>query len=141
MNRTLTHFWRALGLRCPNCGTRPIFCSWYKMVDVCPGCGLRLEEREPGYFTGAIVTNYFIAIGWFVVLLVAAIILSESIPVWTVVQWGAVAIAIASPLIFWPFSKTLWVALDISLRPVQPEDIAHSGSSSGLERRVESHRD
>ena len=135
MKRVLLRFWRAICRRCPNCGAGPLFTSWYKMVDACPGCGLRLEEREEGYFTGAIVTNYFIAIGWFVVLMVVTMILSQSIPLWGVLQWGSIAIAVASPLVFWPFSKTLWVALDISLHPVRPEDIMPRGESSERDRR------
>ena len=122
MNRVLTHFLRALARRCPNCGSSGIFPSHSKMVDVCPGCDLRREEREEGYFTGAIVTNYFIAVGWFVALLVPANAFSPWLPFWSVVQWTGVAIAIIAPLVFWSFSKTLWVARDTPARPVQLED-------------------
>ena len=140
MNRVLTHFLRALARRCPNCGSGGIFLSHFKMVDVCPGCDLRLEERDEGYFTGAIVTNYFIAVGWFVALLVLANAFSQWLPFWTVIQWAGVAIAIISPLVFWPFSKTLWVALDISARPVQPEDFGRRTDPSARDDQTTTHQ-
>ena len=31
--------WRALRLRCPNCGGGPIFDSWLRMRGRCPRCG------------------------------------------------------------------------------------------------------
>lgn len=65
-------------------------------MDVCPGCDLRLEEREEGYFTSAIVTTYFIAVDWFVALLVSANAFSQWVPFWSVIQWAGVAIAIIS---------------------------------------------
>ncbi|MEI6338903.1 MAG: hypothetical protein WCQ57_10015 [Verrucomicrobiota bacterium] len=52
------HLTGAMRLRCPACGTRPIFIPWYKVrslhdwftpLDGCPRCGYAYE-REPGYF-------------------------------------------------------------------------------------------
>jgi multisubunit Na+/H+ antiporter MnhE subunit len=33
-----------------------------------------------------------------------------------------VATAIVVPLAFYPFSKTLWSAIDLAMRPLEPED-------------------
>lgn len=114
-------FFRGLFLQCPHCGSGSLFVSWHRLRDACPGCGLRLE-RDEGYFTGAIVTNYFIVVGWFVALLIAVLLLQDSVPLWTVLQVGSLVIAVVSPLVCYPFSKTLWLALDTSARPLQPED-------------------
>ena len=54
----LNYFWRATWLKCPVCGTRPIFLAlhrtrslrdWFTPLDGCPRCGYPYE-REPGYF-------------------------------------------------------------------------------------------
>lgn len=58
---------RALQLRCPECGQKPIFApwrstrslrDWFTPLDGCPRCGYPYE-REPGYFLLAIwAVNY-----------------------------------------------------------------------------------
>jgi uncharacterized protein (DUF983 family) len=133
MRRVSLGFWRAIRLRCPYCGAGPLFVSWFKMVEACPGCGLRLEEREEGYFSGAMVTNYFIAAGWFLVLVLPSILLSPFYPVFNTLLWVAIGFMVASPVLFWRFSKTLWVAFDLSLRPAQPEDFVRPGEPSAPE--------
>jgi hypothetical protein len=56
--RIREHLWRATCLRCPVCGTKPIFLplsrtrslrDWFTPLDGCPRCGYPYE-REPGYF-------------------------------------------------------------------------------------------
>ncbi len=52
------YLWRATFLKCPVCGTRPIFIplarvrsldDWFTPLDGCPVCGYPYD-REPGYF-------------------------------------------------------------------------------------------
>lgn len=58
LSTALKFFVRALLLRCPKCGTKPMFTKWYRVrslnewyspLDGCPRCGYPYE-REPGYF-------------------------------------------------------------------------------------------
>jgi hypothetical protein len=35
---------------------------------------------------------------------------------------GIVAVAVIVPLLFFPVSKTLWSAIDLAMRPLEPED-------------------
>ena len=58
LRHMLNYFWRATFLRCPVCGTRPMFLpvrrtrsmhDWFTPLDGCPRCGYPYE-REPGYF-------------------------------------------------------------------------------------------
>src|SRR6266705_7122554 len=46
-----------LCLRCPRCGARSLFRTWFAMHERCAVCGLRFE-REQGYFLGAMYINY-----------------------------------------------------------------------------------
>lgn len=61
------YFCRAMHLRCPTCGERPIFLplqrtrslsDWFTPLDGCPRCGYPYE-REPGYYLMSIwAVNY-----------------------------------------------------------------------------------
>ena len=50
--RALALLWRGMCLRCPRCGARTLFRTWFAMHERCAVCGLRFE-REQGYFLGA----------------------------------------------------------------------------------------
>src|SRR5690606_17057747 len=43
-------FLRALRLRCPHCGGKEVFSSFFVLKRHCPTCGLRLERGEGDYF-------------------------------------------------------------------------------------------
>ena len=43
-------------------------------------------------------------------------------PPWDELLYGGVAIMIAAPFMFYPFSKTLFLAFDLIFRPPIPED-------------------
>jgi uncharacterized protein (DUF983 family) len=84
------------------------------MVPDCPRCGLHFE-REPGYFAGALAIN-IMAVGAlfaviFVALLVATVPEVPVVPILVVL----VPIVILGPILFYPFSKTVWVAVDRAL--------------------------
>jgi uncharacterized protein (DUF983 family) len=57
VGHALRMFGRALSLRCPNCGGRPIFRSWFRMRPYCPVCGIPLERGESGYQVGSYMFN------------------------------------------------------------------------------------
>lgn len=44
---------RGLLLRCPHCGGKGIFPTFFNLKDHCPTCGLRMERGESDYFVGA----------------------------------------------------------------------------------------
>ena len=97
--------------RCARCGHGHLLHHYLKMVEDCPSCGLHFE-REPGYFAGALAIN-IITIGAvfavvFVALLVATIPNVPVIPLLIVL----VPIMAIGPIVFYPFSKTIWVAVD-----------------------------
>jgi uncharacterized protein (DUF983 family) len=103
--------WWGFTLRCPRCGTGGLFRGWFRLVDDCPRCGLHFE-REPGYWTGAIAVNMTCTGGLFAVVFVAMLVLTA--PEFPVVPILAVVlpIAVLGPIVWYPFSKTLWMAID-----------------------------
>jgi uncharacterized protein (DUF983 family) len=102
---------RGLTRRCPRCGSGHLFKHYFTMVDDCPRCGLHFE-REPGYFAGALAINIMAVGALFAIVFVA--LLAVTIPDVPVVELLIVLIPIAGfgPIIFYPFSKTIWVAID-----------------------------
>ncbi|MGH9276892.1 MAG: DUF983 domain-containing protein [Acidimicrobiales bacterium] len=118
---------RGLTRRCPVCGHGDLFESWFRMKERCPGCSYRFE-REEGFFLGAYVVNLVVAEGLIIVLCIVPLIwLSANRPeasIWPIVIAGALGLLIG-PLLFYPFSRTVWVALELMLRPadaVEPTD-------------------
>jgi hypothetical protein len=73
IRRAARFFWRAIRLRCPNCGGGPIF--WPS-------------------------------------------------PPWTLLQYGGIALMVLAPFVFYPFSKTLFLAFDLLFRPPTRDELS-----------------
>lgn len=116
-------FARALTLRCPHCGAPGVLASWFKLARACPRCRLRLERGESDYFLGGMMFNIVLAEGVFVILLIATLVLTWPRVPWTLLEYGAPAAMILAPVILYPFSKLVWLAFDLMLRPVVPGDL------------------
>src|SRR5438270_729805 len=81
------------------------------MVEDCPRCGLHFE-REEGYWAGALAINIVVAGGLFAVVFIAALVLTApDIPVLPLLAI-LVPLMIVVPTLFYPISKTGWVAVD-----------------------------
>ena len=110
---------QAAAKRCAACGQGRLFAGWFRMVPTCPGCGYRFE-REEGFFLGAYVMNLVMAQALVVLLaIVPAIVLLAGNPDAGLLPVSAagVAGAVLAPVVFYPFSKTLWVTIELIMRP------------------------
>jgi uncharacterized protein (DUF983 family) len=97
--------------RCARCGSGKLFRHWFQMVPDCPRCGLHFE-REQGYFAGALAINIILVGGLFAIIFAIAIILTApDIPVVPLLA-VLVPVMVIAPMVAYPFSKTLWVAID-----------------------------
>ena len=111
---------RGLRLKCPACGRGALYKSAFKMWEQCPACGL-VYGREQGYFVGAIYLN--------VMATEALILLVYLVSVFTgmisdrVIFPLLIGMAITLPLIFFRFSRSLWLSIDhiVSPHPHQPK--------------------
>jgi uncharacterized protein (DUF983 family) len=111
---------RGLAKRCPLCGSGGLFAGWFRMRERCPGCGY-LFEREEGFFLGAYVVNLAVTEGLLLLFaIIPCIILFANDPDVSVVPvvLAGLAAAVIGPLVFYPFSKTVWTAIDLIQRPV-----------------------
>ena len=111
--------WRGVTKRCPRCGTGKLFTRWVRMVERCPGCGYRFE-REEGFQLGGYVINFGVTEGLVCLAIAGYIVAAAANPdvaVWPVIVGGIVA-AVVTPLAFFPFSRTIWAAIDLTLTPL-----------------------
>lgn len=106
-------FARGMAVRCARCGQGGLFRRWTEMVDACPRCGLVFEQEE-GYWVGALTIATVAAL--FVTLassVTVAILTWPDIPMVPVMIAGAIGM-IVFPVVFYPVSKTLWIAVDLA---------------------------
>jgi uncharacterized protein (DUF983 family) len=122
---------RAIALRCPNCGRAKVLLSWFRLRSTCPVCHLKLQRNEDAdYWTGGFLVNFIIA-----ELIVAFVLLIAVWAAWPAVDWtlvlrGTTVAAVAGPLLTWPFSRTLWLGLDLRFRPPETDDFEAAPDTS-----------
>lgn len=87
------------------------------MADRCPRCDYRFA-REEGFFLGAFIMNFAVTIaglGLFMGILIAILANNGGPGAIAVVAVAAGADALVVPIVFYPFSKTLWAAVDLAM--------------------------
>ena len=103
--------WWGFTRRCPRCGSGHLFRQWFHIVDDCPRCGLHFE-REAGYWIGAMAVNLVFTMVVFAIGLIIAVALTvPDIPVAPLLAFF-VPVMVLLPIAFYPFSKTVWMAID-----------------------------
>jgi uncharacterized protein (DUF983 family) len=116
-------FWRAVRLRCPNCGGGGLFERWLRPRRRCPSCGLPLERGEDGYQVGSYMFNIIAAELIFAGLFIGVVLATWPDVPWLALQLGGGALMVAAPFGFFPFSKTLFLAFDLLFRPATREEL------------------
>jgi len=103
--------WWGCTRRCARCGAGHLFRRWFTLVPDCPRCDLHFE-REPGYWTGALAINIGIAGAVFVLVFVPWVALTvPDVPVAPILA-VLVPLMIVVPIVAYPWSKTIWMAVD-----------------------------
>ena len=123
LGRTLKLFARAFIVRCPHCGKGPVLQHWLKLRVKCGNCGLRLQRGEHDAFTGAMFLMFTLVGITAYVLLAVTMTVTEETP-WDLLQWGLPLVTIALVFFYFPIAKLLWLAFDLTLRPVTEEELA-----------------
>lgn len=119
---------RALALRCPNCGSRGLLANWLRMKERCPACGLRVEREGSDYMAGSLLFNIVLAEMIFAAMFVAYLLITWPRPNWNMLEIVApVGMAIA-PFVLFPFSKLVWLAADLALRPADARELHDRGA-------------
>jgi len=114
---------RALQLRCPHCGGRKILASFFELKDRCPTCGIRLERGEKDYFVGAYLFN-LIAVELILFVSVCGFVyVTWPEPPWDLITYVTAFLMLSGCVFCYPFAKTTWLAVDLAIRPLTPEEL------------------
>jgi uncharacterized protein (DUF983 family) len=104
---------RGLLLRCPYCGQGHIIKYPFWIKDCCPRCGYRFEP-EPGYLVGGYAIN-LVGVEIVAVAIIVIILLRTNLSLYQQEAIG-IGFAILLPILFFPWSRTLWMAFDLTLQ-------------------------
>jgi Protein of unknown function (DUF983) len=105
---------------------------WFLLCNSCPSCGFRLDRGEPGYWVGSYTVNLFATEAAFATYFVAALFATWPEVPWNPVLFGGVVVGVITPVVLFPFTKTFYLAVDLSFRPPGPPDLA-----TPVERTIE----
>lgn len=115
---------RALALRCPRCGTGPLFRGWFRMHAACAGCGASFA-REPGFYLGSIYLNYGVTV---IVTGALYALLAGGLGVAPETALAAcLVVAVVLPVGFFRHARSLLLAIDGSVNRRQSPGDAGSG--------------
>lgn len=96
-----------------------MFHHWVLMYPVCPNCGLKYE-REPGYFLGSIYVNYGLTALVTTFTYIAFHIVLGYSNLWVVPP--LVVFCVVFPVLFFPFARAYWLAMDLSFDAYKDEE-------------------
>ena len=116
-------FLRALTLRCPRCGQGGLFRLWFRMIKQCPRCDLVFEQDE-GSRLGSAMVNYAVVGAALVAYIVVGLVMTLPEPAVVPLVLGGMCVTIGVALVFFPFAKTIWAAIDLVLHGFESETSA-----------------
>jgi hypothetical protein len=103
------------------------------MRAVCPCCQLILDRGEHDYSLGGYTVNFLFAEILIVLGGALSIVWSWPEVPWTLITWLLVVLMVVAPVFFYPFSKSLWLALDLIFRPLTFGDLAGHGENKATD--------
>lgn len=113
---------RLLRLRCPNCGKGKVLKWDGGVLERCAGCNLRFQRGDGHYFFGAMFFGVMLGELLFAITFAVLVISTWPDVPWKLLQWGLpIGVVLAAPL-FIPFSKIVFLSVDVFVRPVTTEE-------------------
>jgi hypothetical protein len=92
------------------------------MAETCHRCGLQFHRIE-GHWIGAIGLNTIVSFGALMISVIVPVLLTiPDIPAVPIAVLNVV-VALVFPVLFFPFSRTWWTAIDVALRPLEPFEV------------------
>jgi len=104
---------RGLLLQCPYCSEGHIIKYPFWIKDCCPKCGYRFAP-ESGYFVGGYALN-LVVVEIVALAIIVIILLRSNLSLYQQEALG-IGAAIILPIIFFPWSRTIWMALDLTVQ-------------------------
>lgn len=112
---------RGLRLRCPLCGQGKLFRTFFRMHRTCRVCGLKFE-RDLGYFVGGLELHW---ISTYVLGVAGYFMASPLLPAgdWQPLAAYLAPACVLAVVLYRP-ARSLWMALDNLIDPVETEYVA-----------------
>ena len=112
--------WLGRGLRkkCPVCAGGNLFDGWFKLRDRCPTCSYSFS-REEGYWVSAIIVNVGVIQVMFIILFVVVVLATAPEVEWAPLLIIGGTMNLLFPIFWYPFSKTVWMAIDLYFHPLE----------------------
>ena len=82
-----------------------------------------MDRDEPGYWIGSYTVNLFVTEGIFALAFVGGMLMTWPAVPWTTLAVACGVLAILTPVATFPHSKLLYLAIDLSFRPLDPDDL------------------
>jgi uncharacterized protein (DUF983 family) len=101
-------------LRCPRCLSGRVWRQFVTMNPACPACGF-VFDRESGYFAGAMVISYALAVPILAAMVIALIKVGGLDAVVALII-GNTAYLVLVPFIF-RYSRVVWLHMDWLIDP------------------------
>lgn len=104
-----------------------MFQGWFRQLPRCAACRLGFDRNESDFFIGAYIVNLIVA----ELIVVGGLVIGmyttwPDVP-WNSMKWTLLPLAVLGPLITVPFSKSIWLAIDLIYRPATGEDFSEPG--------------
>ena len=94
----------------------------FAMVQDCPNCGLHFERME-GHSLGAVAVNTVVSSGLVLTVVTLALVIFGTDVSTSFLLSVAAPVGLIFPVLFDPVSRTLWNALELLMRPAQPDEL------------------
>jgi uncharacterized protein (DUF983 family) len=120
--QALRTFGRAFRLRCPDCGKGRVLTTRGRVRERCSACGLRYARTDGNYFSGAMFFGLLMGELLFAVTLLFVVVGTWPNVPWNALTYGAPAGMLLIVPFLIPFSKVVWLTVDVLVRPVMPEE-------------------
>jgi len=112
---------RGLLRRCPLCGSGEIFQGWFRQAERCPRCNYP-TTRVDDQWIGSLGINTMVSFTLLLAVIAVGFTVTYPDPPVTTLLVVAVGVAALFPVFFFPISKSLWSAIDMAMRPPDPDD-------------------
>lgn len=97
------------------------------MVERCPRCGHKFE-RGQGFWLGAIMINSAATFGLFLLVFVGGMVVTWPDTPWTALLIATILLNALFPVFSHPFSRTIWVGLEMAFHPLEPAEVVEAAT-------------
>jgi hypothetical protein len=90
-----------------------------------------MERGDQGYQVGSYMFNIVAAELIFAAIFLGILYATWPAPPWNLLLYGGMTLMLIVPFIFFPFSKTLFLAFDLTFRPPAPDELVALDAPGG----------